>query len=99
MSETAELEGTVAGLNPAPVVYGDFKFIAVRPETYENTSDKAFKEADYFALETCSWYCSPAIDSCQQKKNELFERLEAETKIFEDSVNQCSYRIYELSNQ
>jgi hypothetical protein len=98
MSETANLEGTVAGLNPAPVVYGDFKFIAVRPETYENTSEKAFREADYFALETCSWYCSPAIDSCEQKKAELFDRLENETKVFEDSASQCSYRIYELNN-
>ena len=99
MSETAELEGTVAGLNPAPVVYGDFKYLAVRPERYEDTSEKAFREADYFVLETCSWYCSPAINSCEQKKNELFNSLENETKIFEDSVNQCTYRIYELSNQ
>lgn len=97
MLETSKLNGTVAGLNPAPVVYGDFSFMSLRPEHYENTSLRIFRQADYFTLDTCSWYCAPAIENCQQKKNELIQRLEQKKKIFESSNSRCTYAIYKVN--
>lgn len=96
VSETSKLNGTVAGLNPAPVVHGDFRFMAVRPEHYENTTERVFRQADYFVMNSCAWYCTPSINSCEQKENELLQRLEEYNKTYEKSSNECRYAIYRL---
>ncbi|MEF8847455.1 MAG: hypothetical protein V5A57_03455, partial [Candidatus Paceibacterota bacterium] len=97
MAETSNLNGTVAGLNPAPTVYGDFKFMAVRPEHYERTIERTFRDADYFTLETCSWYCAPAIKNCGSKKQDLINQLESREKLFESSAQSCRYAIYKVN--
>ncbi|MFB6100225.1 MAG: hypothetical protein ABEK16_03030 [Candidatus Nanohalobium sp.] len=96
LRETSKLNGTVGGLHPAPVVYGDFDFIAVRPEHYENTTRRVFHQADYFVYNSAAWYCAPAIKDCREKQERLVERLEQHNKIFETSRLEQSYRIYEL---
>ncbi|MFB6158418.1 MAG: glycosyltransferase family 39 protein [Candidatus Nanohalobium sp.] len=96
LRETSKLNGTVAGLHPAPVVYGNFDFIAVRPEHYENTTERAFRQADYFVYNSAAWYCAPAIQNCREKQDQLVERLEQHNKIFETSRSKQSYRIYEV---
>jgi hypothetical protein len=96
LKEASKLNGTVAGLHPGPVVYGDFDFIAVRPENYENTSEKAFRKADYFLYNSNAWYCTQAIQNCEEKKQELVGRLNKYNKLFERSNDVQTYAIYRL---
>lgn len=113
LDESTVMSGTVVSNTPEVVPYSDHKYIPVRPENLDNSSesisinsctsekDTGFckaqqDEIDYVAINSCSWYCTPAIDNCQAKIDGFSSQLE---KDFEEKVNitgsSCEYRIYE----
>jgi hypothetical protein len=96
MEEVGELEGTVAGNDPVVVLYGNFEFVPIRPENLEEIYSDVKGEADYYAFNSCSWYCTPGIDNCQSKLGNFTSMMEENyDKSFSSQGNSCNYTIYE----
>jgi hypothetical protein len=96
MEETGKLNGTVAGNDPVVVLYGDFEFVPIRPENLEETYGSVKDEADYYAFNSCSWYCTPAIDRCESKLSNFTSTVEERyDKRFSTQGYSCNYTIYE----
>lgn len=99
MQETAKLNGTVAGNDPVVVTYGDFRFVPIRPENLDKIYGNIKGEADYYAINSCAWYCYPAIENCEQKLANFTSMMDQEyDKKFYNEGNSCNYTIYEGRN-
>lgn len=100
LEEVGELEGTVGGNDPVVVLYGDFEFVPIRPENLEDTYGDVKGEADYYAFNSCSWYCTPAIENCESRLSDFTAEVEERyDKRFSSQGHSCNYTIYRGDNQ
>lgn len=96
LEETGELEGVVAGNDPVVVLYGDFEFIPIRPENLQEIYGNVKGEADYYAFNSCSWYCTPAIDNCESMLSNFSRGMSSNySEKFSLQGGSCNYTIYE----
>ena len=99
-SNHSSLEGTVAANDATIMAYGDFKYHALPPGELEGAYSEARQQADYISINSCSWYCTPSIDQCEQKIDDLEQDAEQSyEKTFELNTSTCTYRIYETGGQ
>jgi 4-amino-4-deoxy-L-arabinose transferase-like glycosyltransferase len=95
MEEAGELNGIVGGNDPVVVLYGNFEFVPIRPENLEDTYGNVKGEADYYAFNSCAWYCTPAIENCESKLSNFTSELEESyNKRFSSQGQSCKYTIY-----
>jgi len=98
-TEAATLTGTVAANDPVTAAYGDFTYVGLPPLTLERQYQKWKSKADFFAINSCAWYCNPAIDNCQQRIDNFQTTLQDEyIKQFHTTTQDCSYTIYRTGN-
>ncbi len=96
LEETGELEGVVAGNDPVVVLYGDFEFVPIRPENLKEIYGNIKGEADYYAFNSCSWYCTPAIDNCESMLSNFSKGMRSNySEKFSLQGSSCNYTIYE----
>lgn len=91
------LEGVVASNDPVPTAYGNYLYMPFRSEELPENYQRVQEQADYIALDSCSWYCTPAIENCQQKIDNITIQIEQDyEKQFEVNHTNCSYQVYEV---
>lgn len=96
----SDLEGTVAANDATIMAYGDFSYHALPPSELEGAYDAVDEEAEYLSLNSCAWYCTPQIENCESKIDDLARDAEQRyEKKFELNTSSCSYRIYEVGDQ
>jgi hypothetical protein len=58
------------------------------------------QEIDYIAINSCAWYCTPAIDQCESKIDRFSEHLKKDFSLRNNiSGSSCNYRIYEADEK
>lgn len=91
----SNLSGVVAANDASIMAYGDFSYFALPPATLEGSYQRAQEQADYFSINSCAWYCTPSIENCESRIDQLESDLEQNyNKSFEHEGRYCNYSIY-----
>lgn len=94
-SHMGELDGDVASNDPVTTSYGDFFYKALPPLIIEQAYQQYRDSVDYFAINSCAWYCTPAIENCQNRLDTFEQQLQDEhIKQFESTTPNCNYTVY-----
>ncbi|MFB6241469.1 MAG: ArnT family glycosyltransferase [Candidatus Nanosalina sp.] len=100
LNEVGELEGVVAGNDPVAVLYGNFEFVPIRPENLEETYSEVKNEADYYAFNSCAWYCTPAIENCSRRLEDFKKMMQRKyDKKFYSQGYSCNYTMYRVNRK
>ncbi|MDY6778867.1 MAG: glycosyltransferase family 39 protein [Candidatus Nanohaloarchaea archaeon] len=93
--ETASLTGLVASNDPVTAAYGDFIYKPLPPGYLDAQLRELQGRADYYAINGCAWYCTPAIQQCQSRINSFEQQLQQQyTKTFSREGETCTFTIY-----
>jgi len=95
LDEVSGLEGVIASNDPRVNVYGDFEYMAVPPAKLREVWQDRNK-ADYFAINTCQWYCSNVGPGCEEDIDWFESKLDQLEKQYEANSNNCSYSVYRV---
>mgnify|MGYP002762088812 FL=1 len=111
LSATEDLTGTVLSNSPSTIVGGGFRYIPVRPEhlgqgpmldvnSCTSRKDTGFckvssEKVDHVAINRCSWYCTPAIENCEENIRRFEDRLNKSfEEVYSSRGGRCDYYVY-----
>lgn len=92
-NEVSTLNGTVASNDPRVNVEGDFVYLPVPPAKLKSVWRQRDR-ADYWATNSCQWYCSNVGPGCEEDIQEFESNLTQFDQLYEANSSQCTYRVY-----
>ncbi|WP_414837993.1 glycosyltransferase family 39 protein [Candidatus Nanosalina sp. VS9-1] len=97
LDEMDQLNGTVAGNYPVISIYGRFEYVALRPESINETYSRIKDEVDYYAFDSGAWYCTDAIPNCQSNIDGVVNEIEEQNikKVHIEGYNR-NFTVYEV---
>ncbi|MFB6181161.1 MAG: ArnT family glycosyltransferase [Candidatus Nanohalobium sp.] len=94
------LEGVVVSNSPAVAAYGDIKYKGLPPGYLPGIYRNMKGRADYYAINSCAWYCSDSIKNCEKNIRQFTSNLtENYEKSFELKGKHCNYTVYEVGSK
>jgi hypothetical protein len=91
--QVSGLEGPVASNDPRVNVYGNFEYVAVPPARLEGVWAQR-ERAEYFAINSCQWYCSNVEGDCRGTIKRFEQNLTSLERIYQDNSTRCEYSVY-----
>lgn len=96
--QSSNLSGFVASNSPTLMAYGDIKFKGLPPTYLPELYSSLEGRVDYYAINSCAWYCTESMKGCRDTINRFTSNLtENYRKTYELKGRSCNYTIYEVN--